>query len=333
MITRDQMHHLLFLRERGDNIFSALPKEMLVEIYQANPSKNSDISKALDLAADAEQKAVDELLRMLDKDPSLVLQAGNVVNRGGNTIIGVTPYEFALGEGDPELAAKIAPYFDKIPGGKAQRERQYNRYKPHIDAMQTRAPDDLSSLFEIIKNSSDKDVTAALNKEFDSESELNRAFKQFRANHAPRTIKKPCMHYNHKTLEQAFNLLYDEWEALSNNNSNYDKCRLVYRQIIGYLQLTLPCIDRMAFARAFQDKNRTLGFIWADGRFPDSSGVDFSNCVGLGFDELIFGARRRAAAGRPSPRLHGRAFQNSCRTKTSNLQSLCCHIEVKRPGV
>ena len=285
MLTRDQFDDLKALQQCKDSFFSWLPLEMLLQIYETLPSKNSGILKALDLAADAEEEAVNELLAMLEKDPSLLLQAGNVVTRGGNTIIRVTPYEFALGEGDPELAARIAPYFDKLDGGEAERERQYMRYKPYIFAMPTQAPDDLSSLFTIIKNSSAADVTAALNKDFDHDNELNRALNAFRETHAPRIIRTPRLHYNHKTLEQAFTLLDKEWGAFSANYTNYDKCRLVYRQIIGYLQLTLPGIDRIAFARAFQDKMRTLEFIWGGGRFPDTrlggweAGLDFGEYI------------------------------------------------------
>jgi len=359
MITRDQFYNLMALHQRGDNVFSTLPPEILVEIYKTKSSKNSDIFKALDFAADAEQDAVDNLLVMLDKDPSLVLQAGNVVTRGGNTIIGVTPYEFALGAGDPELAAKIAPYFDKISGGEAERERQYNRYKPHIDAMQTQAPYDLNSLIDIITNSPAADVTACLNKNFENESELNNALKKFRADHAPRIIRKPCMHYNYSTLQQAFNLLYDKWNALSANETNYDKCRLVYRQIIGYLQRTLPGIDRIGFARAFQNNKRALNYIWADGRFSDVGPDGDLICSGLGFDEFIYGAARGDRGGaltdamvlmlgaslllsvlaarirgvRANAHVYVSLFQNFCQTKTSNLQSLCGRAELKRPSV
>jgi len=57
MITCDQFYNLMALHQRGDNVFSTLPPEILVEIYKAKSSKNSDISRALDFAADAEQAA------------------------------------------------------------------------------------------------------------------------------------------------------------------------------------------------------------------------------------------------------------------------------------
>jgi len=316
-------------------------------------------NRLLSLAADATQPAVNKLLKMLAKNPSLLREKGNVITRGGDEVRGVTVYEFCLGAGDPDLAGWIAPYFDKIQDGEAERERQYNRYKPYIDAMQTQAPYDLNFLIDIIINSPAADVTACLNKNFDHESVLNTALKQFRAEHVPRVITKPCMHYNYKTLELAFTLLYDGWNALSANETNYDKCRLVYRQIIGYLQRTLPGIDRIGFARAFQNNKRALNYIWADGRFSDVGPDGDLICSGLGFDEFIYGAARGDRGGaltdamvlmlgaslllsvlaarirgvRANAHVYVSLFQNFCQTKTSNLQSLCGRAELKRPSV
>lgn len=343
-LTREQVYAMLLLRKR-DNIFSVLPDELICYISDCDQDPNSEIAKALRLAVDGEEKALIELVAMLDKNPRLLLQAGNVVTRGGQEVVRVTLYEFFLGAGDPEAAKLIEPYFSKLEGGEGQKEKQLERYRPHIallaKQLESEQPAyDLKPLIDIIKQSSAEDILAALNKDMTNKSALRDALIQFRE-----AVKLPekitvGMHYKHyTTLIQALNLLYDEWKKLSNNGTNYDKCRLVWRQIIGYLQRGLPAVDRFAFARAFDDGERTLNFKYDRGSFPDTP----CGCVeltGVGVDEAIFGAIAVWAAcvwavgGGLAVRAAAGVLENTCRAKTSNLQNLCAHAqERKKPGV
>jgi hypothetical protein len=133
------------------------------------------------------------------------------------------------------------------------------------------------------------------------------------------------MHYKHyTTLMQAFDLLCSEWKNLSNNNNDYDKCKLVARQIIGYLQKSLPSIDRFAFARAFQDKERTLQFIYDPRNSYPGRADDDTAFSDLGFDNLIFGRQRVVTGWTRSGRV-ARILETLCRAKTSNLQNLYSH--------
>lgn len=292
VVSREHMYIMLMLRKREGNIFSGLPRDVFFCLMNVEQYPNSDIAIALRLAADGEEQAINELTAMLDCNPRLLLQAGNVMTRGGLYVKRVTLYEFFLGAGDPGAAARITPYFERIDGGESQRMKQYARYKPHIDGMLTQKPYDLVPLFTILKGSSAADVTALLKDDMTHESNLRDALIKFRSDHAPGKLIKPRMHYNYKTLEQAFNLLYDEWNSLSNNDSNYDKCDFVARLVIGYLQRGLPAIDRIAFARAFADKERTLNFKYVRGRFPDTSAVALPG-DSLGFSHFIYGGGRR----------------------------------------
>jgi hypothetical protein len=132
------------------------------------------------------------------------------------------------------------------------------------------------------------------------------------------------MHYNYSTLQQAFNLLYDQWAALSANHTNFDKCRLFACQVIGYLQRSLPAIDRFVFSRAFSDGKRTLEFKYARGSFPNNYSGGDRAVAGLGFDHLIFGsaaARFTTGITITDPSISSYAdFEISLQTKTSNLR-------------
>ena len=167
MPSREQIYAMLKFSKRDNNFFSTLPPELIREIATFDEGPNSDIGKALKYAAYARQDDVAALLKMLDDNPGLLLETGNVKTPGGDEIRRVTIYEFALGAGDYELAEKVQSYFSKIKTKDAEQQRicQYERYKPHIDGMLEQKSYDLGPLIQIIKDASAEDVTALLKKD------------------------------------------------------------------------------------------------------------------------------------------------------------------------
>lgn len=332
MLTREQVYTMLILRNRGD-LFGGKPNDINIIrlISDCGQDPDNDIHVALRLAASGLQPDIDLLVEMVRSNPRLLLKAGNVITRGGVEVIRTTLYEFFLGEGDPDGAKAIEFGFAELRNqegvyldGEKERERQYERYRPHIEALakqiESKQPTiDVKPLIDIIKNAEPDDIRAALNKDMTNDSTLCLALKEFRKAIKPKR-KTVGMHYDHyTTLMQAFDLLASEWKELSDNYTNYDKCALVWRQIIGILQLEgLPAVDRMAFARAFEDKIRTLNFKYDEAHsFPDapvSGDVDGElNLTGLGFDEAIFGCAWRAWA-RDVWKSHVEQKLRACRT-------------------
>ena len=196
---------------------------------------------------------------------------------------------------------------------------------------------DLRPLFNLLKKSPAADITEALDinnpeLEVTRNTPLRAEFAKFRRAVRVPTKKAAGMQYEHyTTLMQVFDLLFDghEFKALSNIYTNFDKCDLAWRQIMGPLMDGLPHIGRFGFARAFEDDKRTLSYKYdSDNFFPDASSG--AVLTGLGFDFSIFGAALRGPWGvGPSRRL----FPTSCRATASNLQNLCSHAELKRPSV
>src|ERR1700722_19776554 len=172
MLSTNQINALLALHKRGDTLFSTLPTELIKEISAFGQNPNSDIAKALHYAAYARKEDVIQLLAMLEANPSLLLQAGNVTTPGGDEIRRVTIYEFLLGAGEYELAKMVQDYFSAIEDGELQKIRQYERYKSHIEGMLTQKPYDLTSLIELIKHASAEDITALLKKDMSHKSAL-----------------------------------------------------------------------------------------------------------------------------------------------------------------
>ncbi|HEX4045888.1 MAG TPA: hypothetical protein VHZ76_09515 [Gammaproteobacteria bacterium] len=293
MLTREQIYAMLMLRNYKGNIFFGLPNGLIRHISDFGQNPNNNVNSALGHAASRIEVNIVTLVEMVKEHPELLLQAGNVVNRGGIPATRKTLYEFFLGEGDPTSAKRIEFGFAKILNGENERIRQYERYKLHIEALakqiESKRPSfDLKPLIDLIKKSSPADITAALNKDMKHESLLHDMLIVFRDAIKPKR-KIIGMHYEHyTTLQQAFDLLHDEWKELSSNYTNYNKCDLVWRQIIGYLQRSLPAVDQCAFARAFTDEECTLNFKYSAGAFPDISSDD-AELSGVGFDEAIFG--------------------------------------------
>lgn len=247
------------------------------------------------------------LAAMIEHKPHILLQRGFVTTRGGVHVSGVTLYEFFLGEGDPVGAEKIQFGFAKIQNGEDERIRQYKRYQPQIEALvkqikKKKPAFDLRQLYNIIKKSSLDDIAEALyindpNRKVTRNTPLRIGFAKFRRAVQPKRKTAGQMHYEHyTTLQQAFDLLFDEnrWKKLTDKYTNYDKVLLIWRQIIGYLELKgLPSVDRFALARAFDDQERTTQCKYDDnGSFPDAGSEDGDSILsGVGFNVAIYGAR------------------------------------------
>lgn len=337
MISRDEIYTLLMLRNRQDSIFSTLPMDVIGEIGAYSLELNADIAQALHHAAYARQEDVDALLSMLDKNPRLLLQRGDVQTPGGDVHRNITIYEFLLGDGNPELALKVNAYFDKIDNGELIRSRQEEPYKPLIEGMLTQKPYDLSPLIELIKKASPETITALLNKDMTGDSELCKAIIQFRKDWAPKVFCAPRMHYNHASLKHAFDILWSEWNNLKKaSNNNYDKIDLVWRQLIGFEMRRLPGIDRCAMAQGLyyliENKEApVLSYKLRDGDiikdFPIT--ITDDSLDGLGSD-YCFGVLVGCGAFF-SPRfltVVADRLDVFCRAKTSNLQNLCSHSQL-----
>jgi hypothetical protein len=339
MLTNRQIFTLFTCNDSKENCAreSWLPEEV-ARIIAFDQASTKAAAMLLHYVAYGELTKAEEMIKA---DPALLLQASDVVTRSGLLVKRVTPYECALGAGDPECAAMMAPYFAKIQKGEQERAAQYERYKPAINGMMNELDqtekDKLETLIEIIKGSANNDVTAALLKDMSHGSLLRDALCNFRDDVRPKEVTQPEMHYNYQRLIYAFNLLDREWTKLNNGN-NYDKCDLVWRQVIGYLQRGLPAVDRFAFAKGLYDlvENhgpvvRNTDFKYGGGSFSDTLKGD-SDFSGVGFD---YGIDGRAAAHGVRRGWHADYYKlyveqkhQTCRTyaATPNKENSVCNL-------
>jgi hypothetical protein len=292
MFSHSQRTTMSLMRNRRGTLFSLLPRDVMKYISRLTDAgyDESDIAKLLHVVAYGNPNAV---IAMLIKNPRLLLEAGNVMDPAGNTILRVTPYECALGAGDGDLAAAIGKYFAKLEDGENERSRQYARYQHHIDNMLKQPAYDFSVLLEILKDSKAEDVTAALHLNFNADIPLHAALAAFRDHFAPRAIKGG-MHFNYANLSEAFKVYANEFHELQATSAyNFSKRNLFWRLVIGFIQRGMPACDRQAFAQGMynitegeEKLRRTFGFRHDGGTFPE--GGDHA-CTGLGFDWAVGG--------------------------------------------
>ena len=357
MLNRGQLKLLLLAGKYGsdNNDFSQFPRDLIHEI---SSFYDPEADKLVQLVADGKKN---EVKQMLDKNPRLVLQAAKeVVTPGGIKFKRIMmPYECAIACGDPDMALMVGEYFEKIQSNnnainkedftnecKKLREEQFKRYEQAIDNMLQVKSYDFTNLINIIKQSSAQAVTEelAIGDAYDPtyKSDLRTALEAFRKVFAPCEPKTPeeqieYIGFIYASLLQAFKLLNDEWDVLSNQGSDYDKNRLVWRQLIGFIERRLPTVDRQAFAqgvdtiKSLSEMVRTLTYKYdAQNEFPRTD-MDISR-AGLGFDIgiSIFGCGGGGGSGRAVGRWDA-LLKSYVEQKHQDLKKLSssCNIQVR----
>ncbi|OGT41796.1 MAG: hypothetical protein A3F42_02195 [Gammaproteobacteria bacterium RIFCSPHIGHO2_12_FULL_37_34] len=342
MLNREQKLMLFKARRTPNCLFSTLPVELIREISEFGRDDTA-FNEALHHVAYGElekvQAMLEEASRAQDKTKlkELLLLSGTAMTPAV-TVKHTTLLECALGSGDPEMIEMIKSYFSKFEGGEEEKERQLERYRPCIKAMENQKPDDLTWLFDIIKKASAQDVLEELKTgdQYDPsyKSALRDAMNKFRKEKLDpkvRTITKPRMHCNYQNLNAAYELLNAEWNNLKDANS-YDKHYLVARQIIGLIGLIeLPAYERYVFARgqakeatAGKKIERSLDYKYDSGTFPLASISLINSHSGVGFDFFvsICGAQLSGRAG-PNPDDEVRhLLQGLCQAKNNKLAEL-----------
>lgn len=118
MLNREQVYTLVIARELEGkigaqrNLFFQLPIDVIREISTFGRD-DTEFNKAIRHAASAQKEDIAIVVEMVKENPSLLLQAGNVLTRGGVTAKNKTLYEFFIAEGDLEAVNLIEPYFKK----------------------------------------------------------------------------------------------------------------------------------------------------------------------------------------------------------------------------
>lgn len=232
--------------------------------------------------------------------PELLLQKGKATSYAGKIFHHHTALQIALCEGDVDitknyhgLAEMLIEAMQSLEDGDAAIQTQIDEIFPegakaHLEAQQ---PYDFTSLIKIICDSAPTDVDAALAL-MSTGSELDTALQTFRADFT--AVARGELVYNPQHLLQAFQEYDDNFDRF-NNDDQRDLC---WRQVVGYVQRSLPACDAQAFAQGLYfiiEKNesghRSMEFQHGRGLlFPVGS---VFGGLGFNFGSLVLGGAGR----------------------------------------
>ncbi|WP_133131063.1 hypothetical protein [Legionella yabuuchiae] len=224
-----------------------------------------------------------EALKMIDKNPRLLLILSKATDYSGRSYQGLTPFQAALSSHDVALWKKIESYFDKLPDGEAEKVRQFRQLFP--EGLPQQESYDFTELVQVISNSSDADIMAALRKE-KNDTPICQALNGFRTAFTDLAIKE--MFFNPSHLIDALKVYDAQFERWSSWNQR----NLFWRQVIGYTQRFLPACYAQAFCQGLyyilevkKPLSRSLKF-----KYDDASYYPLTDSSGLGFDFAVAGA-------------------------------------------
>lgn len=233
------------LQDRNNTYFSLMPAALVSLVCTLGFYPESDISKILRFVVRDDHANVK---LMLDNNPLLLLEAGNVEDAIGNEIIRVTPYECALGAGNGSLANLIASYFPKLDGGEEERARQAALFEPFFkNPNLKKGIYNFDNLLNAILNASASEVRDALKLNFSSESQLASEFNKFRSHFSPKKIYNG-LHIEYGDLLEAMRCFVNNFKNLYlRSGKNQDKLLLFWIQVVGFIQRGVPMGDRTTF--------------------------------------------------------------------------------------
>lgn len=290
MMSRDQFFAtLMCVRRLG--LFMP-PKDLRKKIYHTAPDLDLSSEVAQLLKHIAYYPNPTKVKEMLDKNPGLLMQSGDVVTAAGHSVVGIKPYECGLGEGDhykddqgDEMIPLIASYFSKIPGlsaveGEEERVKQYARYQSAINEIPNQKPTNtIAWIIDVIVKNNDPTVLEDALETFRQDKELT-----------PRFITRPGMHCNYANPQCALDVFAKRFDELYTASGNNDaKCILAWDKVVIYVMGGLPACDRMRVAGGLValDKPliRTFDFKYGGGAFPWRATTN--SPTGAGFDLMV----------------------------------------------
>ena len=214
---------------------------------------------------------------LISQEPFLSLAKGEAIDYSRRTVSDVTPFQAALCAWDNEMCDMLVKYM--VPREVAH---QYLEIFPkgREAYVATQTSFDFSVLVDVITQSTDVDIQAALNKQ-QNDSLLCQTFNQFRDAFTARSYQEKV--FNPQHLIRAFEI-YD----LQFENWDWPKRDLFWRQVIGYVQRFLPAniAQDVAQGLSYRVENgeparRTFNFRFGGGSiFP----FTFDSHAELGFD-------------------------------------------------
>ena len=270
----------------------------------------------------------------------------NVLGQSRVTYVNMTLLQLAYSAGDDEMCLVLETYFKRAFGSqeaareeirkqlnekfaegseeeKRQREAHELEIKNHVQGL-------LATVIQAITHERFDHGRDANNKLILSPATLD-AITTFRKglDALQPTLIDKGMHFRYNTLQE----VYDAYaQAATQWRYDYNRCALFEDGVVVSALLNVPENDAQKFSQGLyylqqaqpEPFARNLKLRGSASNFYDflrQGSADFSGLSGSCVD-ISFGGRRARRAGRGTGRVR-LAYQNLCRTKTSNLDRLC----------
>ncbi len=175
-----------------------------------------------------------EVKAYLDKNPELLLEKIQVTDEAGRKIFG-TAFQIALGAKDVspfpdkfnEMAEMIASYFEKIPDGEKEKQKQYDEQFPEgfekLEATRrARDSEALNTVFAAIKDKTLAEAEVAVT-----------TFQDYLKKQTEGVIKTGY-HFNEALFQQALTLYINNFDACGGHYN--DKNNLAAVKVLGDIQ-------------------------------------------------------------------------------------------------
>jgi hypothetical protein len=275
------------------------------------------LEKLLSHVVKGEEK---KALQMIDAHPTLLLHASKANDYSGRLYKNYTPFQAALLCHDVWLWTKMEPYFDRLPDGQMEKERQFNALFP--TGIHHGTPYDFSALIQAITHSSTVDIEAVL-QNTQNDTALCNAFNHFRNNFKALAMEETFFNPSH--LIRALKIhdeQFDNWSWAQRN--------LFWRQVIGYTIRFFPACLAQACNQGLYNIVENRDPLYRLLKFGFSFPLVESS--GLGFDFGILSIRTGfpLASGLRGGGTHGKAVNKLFRATTSELIRL--EYRVNRAG-
>jgi hypothetical protein len=299
-----------------------------------NPLLESEINRVLHYIALGDPT---NALAILTANPALLDQSGYVITQTGDLLWDVKPLEcmLSLGEHYADMIPPALPLFDFIEGGEEIKQKQLAKYKDALLNIGNELRYKFQWIVDIIKKSSTADVSAALNKVFTHESVLRDSLIKYRQDFSMRVITNGLV-CPYATVHEVLKMYEKNFDALKaaseNKEERYDKCRLVWRQMAGFI-FRRRVTDRQSSAtghmvvvrdNAAAVLARTYKLKYNQGQFYEPCRdflVDHDEVLsdGAGWDFCVdvYGTNTQWWPHHSSP-----DFWNTCRTKTTSFRNI-----------
>lgn len=227
------------------------------------------------------QGDISQAKKLIEQNPTLVSLKGDAIDYSHRTIQDVTPFQAALCAWDEEMCKMLMEYMQP-----EEIILEYNQIFPQgVEThCASQKPFNFSEIFNVISQSSDADVQAALSKE-QNETTLCKALNQFRVEFTNLSCQEKI--FNPQHLIMAYNK-YIEFYDDRFDRSLQNKRALFWKQVVGFVQRFLPANIAQDVAQGIYHLVREKKAALRSFKFRTDPGdifpLTFDSHSGLGFD-------------------------------------------------